>query len=35
MAKHQAQYAEELRFVTQELGLFDASHQMAMQTIMK
>jgi hypothetical protein len=35
MAKQQARYAEELRFVTQELGLSDASHQMAMQAIMK
>jgi hypothetical protein len=35
IAKEQARYAEELRFGTQELGLSDASHQMAMQTIMK
>jgi hypothetical protein len=35
MAKQQAQYAEEPRFVTQELGLSDASHEVAMQAIMK
>jgi hypothetical protein len=35
MAKQQGLYVEELRFVTQELGLSDASHEVAMQVIMK
>jgi hypothetical protein len=35
MAKEQARYAEELRFVTQELALSDASHEVVLQAIMK